>query len=324
MRGKLRDKAREKQSEHIPYVLDVFVESGDPEQDMDVSGLFDRSALQGVYEDRASVLSLKPSESDRRGGYNFSTLLDRDAVLEYSMSKRLSGDLGVSDITRLRALESKYGIAESQTIQVSEFDTDGSLLGGPHSGIQREPGQKYYYKAEASYNTSISGKNKSQIEANMESIQGMKAQLRKLKSSKGGWGLLHARASKNEQIEILEKKIKNTEMLNGKVYNINIDIRGEYNEHLWSSKQQSNKAAPQLSDTQLAIAKATSKKEAKEKAFAAKIPAGKTGGKPSSGGPGNLNSSTKGTQRSASTGVHQNVNVIKSSKKVGYKGTRTR
>ena len=113
-------------------------------------------------------------------------------------------------------------------------------------------------------------------------------------------------------------------MLNGKVYNINIDIRGEYNEHLWSSKQQSNKAAPQLSDTQLAIAKATSKKEAKEKAFAAKIPAGKTGGNPSSGGPGNLNSSTKGTQRSASTGVHQNVNVIKSSKKVGYKGTRTR
>ena len=110
-------------------------------------------------------------------------------------------------------------------------------------------------------------------------------------------------------------------MLNGKVYNINIDIRGEYNEHLWSSKQQSNTSVPQPSDTQLAIAKATSKQEAKEKAFSAEIPAGKTVGRTSSGGPGNLNSSTRGNR--TSTG-NQNVNVIKSSKKVGYKGARTR
>ena len=124
--------------------------------------------------------------------------------------------------------------------------------------------------------------------------------------------------SKKKQKEALEKKIKNTEMLNGKVYNINIDIRGEYNEHLWSSKQQSNKSVPQLSDTQLAIAKAVSKKVAKEKAFAAEIPAGKSGGRTSSGGPGNLNSSTRGTRPSSG---NQNVNVIKSSKKAGYKRT---
>ena len=231
LRRKLRALAREKQSEHIPYILDVFVESGDLAQDMDVSGLFDRSAVQGVYEDRASVLSLKPSGSDRRDGYNFSTLLDKDAVLEYSISKRLSGDLGEADFRRLEKLEKSYGIALSETLEVAKFKFKGiqAQLDRGHDvqyeNVRTRTGsgkdQTVYYKAEASYNTSISGKGKAQIVAGDELLSGLRREMRSLKKEKKhGNDQGKAMGATQDKIEKLAVKIRNTEKLNGKVFNV--------------------------------------------------------------------------------------------------------
>ena len=238
LRLRLREKAREKQSQHIPYILDVYVESGG-EQDMGV-GTSARelsqilrlgSTTQGVYRDEASILAMKPSGSDMREGYDFSTLLDKSAVLEYSISKRLSGDLGEADFRRLEKLEETFGISLDETLEVSKFRFGGKELQLERGhDVQFEnvraltgsgKDQKVYYKAEASYNTSISGKGKAQIVAGDELLSGLRREMRSLKKEKKhGNNTGVAMGATQDKIEKLAVKIRNTEKLNGKVFNV--------------------------------------------------------------------------------------------------------
>ena len=296
VRLKLRAIAVDVQIDHIPNILDARVEGwghgasfGDLLENEDFTRAQDGQNWHGLE------------------GYNYKGLLDRDDVLEYSQTKRTNLTISnKEELSRLVALEESFGIKKSEKIQLklirfTEPGPRGSLkvVGSSYVPVSAQKGGNITYTNEDGTTTSTAGFTKGQ-KLSSRTAYGTEAIRRALRSP-------------TKELRDLQEQVKNVtddkekEALDIKIRNVKVNIanlrkaRGQHIDEA-TYKNILEKIDKEHSSAEVS----TKKKHESNKA-----------GKPSSGGPGNLNSSTKGTLQSTSTG--KGVEIIKSTKTTSYK-----